>query len=85
MDYILFFCLLGIGLIIVGFLGYKYYTEAVIRQLESERDKLKVENRRLRAALRGSKYVKDLKLSSEPLDYPATAKIEIISPDERER
>jgi hypothetical protein len=77
--------LLGIGLIIVGFLGYKYYTEAVIRQLESERDKLKVENRRLRAALRGSKYVKDLKLSSEPLDYPATAKIEILKPDERER
>lgn len=85
MDYILFFCLLGIGLIIVGFLGYKYYTEAVIRQLESERDKLKVENRRLRAALRGSKYVKDLKLSSEPLDYPATAKIEILKPDERAR
>lgn len=85
MDYILFFCLLGIGLIIVGFLGYKYYTEAVIRQLESERDKLKVENRRLRAALRGSKYVKNLKLSSEPLDYPATAKIEILKPDERER
>lgn len=85
MDYILFFCLLGIGLIIVGFLGYKYYTEAVIRQLESERDKLKVENRRLRAALRGSKYVKNLKLSSEPLDYPATAKIEIIKPDERAR
>lgn len=85
MDYILFFCLLGIGLIIVGFLGYKYYTEAVIGQLESERDKLKVENRRLRAALRGSKYVKDLKLSSEPLDYPATAKIEIIKTDERER
>ena len=85
MDYILFFCLLGIGLIIVGFLGYKYYTEAIIRQLESERDKLKVENRRLRAALRGSKYVKNLKLSSEPLDYPATAKIEIIKPDERER
>lgn len=85
MDYILFFCLLGIGLIIVGFLGYKYYTEAVIRQLESERDKLKLENRRLRAALRGSKYVKDLKLSSEPLDYPATAKIEILKPDERER
>lgn len=85
MDYILFFCLLGIGLIIVGFLGYKYYTESVIRQLESERDKLKVENRRLRAALRGSKYVKNLKLSSEPLDYPATAKIEIIKPDERER
>ena len=85
MDYLLFFCLLGIGLIIVGFLGYKYYSEAVIRQLESERDKLKVENRRLRAALRGSKYVKNLKLSSEPLDYPATAKIEIIKPDERER
>lgn len=85
MDYILFFCLLGIGLIIVGFLGYKYYTEAIIRQLESERDKLKVENRRLRAALRGSKYVKNLKLSSEPLDYPATAKIEILKPDERER
>lgn len=85
MDYILFFCLLGIGLIIVGFLGYKYYTEAIIRQLESERDKLKVENRRLRAALRGSKYVKNLKLSSEPLDYPATAKIEILNPDERER
>lgn len=85
MDYILFFCLLGIGLIIVGFLGYKYYTEAVIGRLESERDKLKVENRRLRAAIRGSKYVKSLKLSSEPLDYPATAKIEIIKPDERER
>lgn len=85
MDYILFFCLLGIGLIIVGFLGYKYYTEAVITQLESERDKLKIENRRLRAALRGSKYVKDLKLSSEPLDYPATAKIEILKPDARER
>ena len=85
MDYILFFCLLGIGLIIVGFLGYKYYTEAIIRQLESERDKLKLENRRLRAALRGSKYVKNLKLSSEPLDYPATAKIEILKPDERER
>lgn len=85
MDYILFFCLLGLAFIIVGSLGYKYYTEAVIRQLESERDKLKTENRRLRAALRGSKYVKEIKLSSDPIDYPPTAKVEIVKVDERER
>jgi hypothetical protein len=77
--------LLGIALILGGFIGYKYYTEAVIKDLERERDKLLTENRRLLAAIRGSKYVKSIKLSSDPIDYPPTAKVEIYKSDERER
>ena len=73
------FLLLGMiffSLLILAFLGYKYYTESVIKGQEQEIRKLKADirrlegdNKRLRAAIRQRQ-------TNEPLDYPATTKIE---------
>ena len=66
-----------IGLLIICFLAYKYYTEAIIKDQERELARLKTENKRLYTALRGAKYVSKLVVSKNTIDYPATAKIEL--------
>ena len=66
MDYFLLFGLMGFGCLIIGFLGYKFYTEKIIKDQETEIAQLRTENRRLQAALRGKQYVKSMKMSSEP-------------------
>ena len=73
------FLLLGMiffSILILAFFGYKYYTEAIIKSQEQEIRKLKTDkrrlegdNKRLRAAIRQRQ-------TNEPLDYPATVKVE---------
>lgn len=73
------FLLLGMiffSLLILAFLGYKFYTESIIKSQEQEIRKLKTDlrrlegdNIRLRAAIRQ-------RTDKTPLDYPATTKIE---------
>ena len=69
------FLLLGMiffSILILAFLGYKFYTEAIIKSQEQEINKLKThirhlegDNKRLRAAI-------SQRQTNEPLDFPNT-------------
>ena len=75
MDYFLLFGIIAFAGLIISFLAYKFTTEKIIKEQEREIARLKTENKRLKSALRGAKYVNKIVLSDKPLDYPATAKI----------
>lgn len=60
MDTFLIVGLMGIGAIMVGFVGFKFYTDTIIDEQEKEIAALRNENRRLQAALRGKRYVQNL-------------------------
>ncbi len=79
------FLLLGIifiGALIVFFLLYKLETDRIIKEQDKEIATLTTENKRLKSALRGAKYVDKIVLSSKPLDYPPAAKIELRARDD---
>ena len=67
-------CLLAIFV-----LAYKSVTDKIIKDQEREISALKTENKRLRSALRGAKYVDNLKLSNEPVEPSVT--FHIINPE----
>lgn len=68
MDYFLLFGLIGFGGIILGFLGYKFTTERVIKDQEREISELTKEIERYKSALRGAKYVEKIVYHKEPLE-----------------
>ena len=80
MDYFLLFGLIGIGTIIVGFVGFKFYTETIIKEQEKEIAALRTENMRLQAALRGSRHVRNVVVSDRPANRPQA----IVRPDFKE-
>lgn len=69
-------CLLAIFV-----LAYKAVTDNIIKDQERDLAALKTENKRLRSALRGAKYVDNLKLSNEPVEPSVT--IHIINPESK--
>lgn len=75
MDYFLLFGILAFAGLIISFLAYKFTTDKIIKDQEREIAALHTENKRLKSALRGSRYVTKIVLSDKPIDYPATAKI----------
>lgn len=77
MDTFLIVGLMGIGAIMVGFVGFKFYTDTIIDEQEKEIAALRNENRRLQAALRGKRYVQNLVVS----DIPADRTQAIVKPD----
>ena len=77
MDYFLLVGLIGIGLIMVGFVGFKLYTETIIKEQEKEIAALRTENKRLQAALRGQRYVRNVVVSDRPAGCPQA----IVRPD----
>ena len=77
MDTFLIVGLMGIGAIMVDFVGFKFYTDSIIDEQEKEIAALRNENRRLQAALRGSKYVTIISTSKDPVKNPKA----IIKPD----
>ena len=81
MDYFLLFGIIGFSCLILGFIGYKLTTDKIIKDKDKEIAKLTTENKRLKSALRGAKYVNKIVLSDKPLDYPPTAKIELRTRD----
>lgn len=81
MDTFLLFGLVGFACCILGVLGLTATTNKIIKEQEREIARLKTENKRLKSALRGSKYVNKIVLSDKPLDYPPTAKIKLSARD----
>ena len=62
MDYFLLFGLIGFGGMIIGFVGYKFTTERVIKDQEKEISKLTKEIERYKAAVKTlNPYVLTLK------------------------
>lgn len=73
------FLLLGMiffSILILSFLAYKFYTESVIKGQEQEIRKLKAVIRRLEGDNKRLRAVIRQRTDKEPLDYPATTKIE---------
>ena len=73
------FLLLGMiffSLLILAFLGYKFYTESIIKSQEQEIRKLKTELRCLKGDNIRLRAVIGQRTDKTPLDYPATTKIE---------
>ena len=73
------FLLLGMiffSLLILAFLGYKFYTESIIKSQEQEIRKLKTDLRRLEGDNIRLRAVIGQRTDKTPLDYPATTKIE---------
>lgn len=73
------FLLLGMiffSILILSFLAYKFYTESVIKGQEQEIRKLKADVRRLEGDNKRLRAVIRQRTDKEPLDYPATTKIE---------
>jgi hypothetical protein len=81
MDTFLLFGLIGFGCLILGILGYTTMTNKIIKEQERKIAALTTENKRLKSALRGAKYVNKIVLSDKPLDYPPTAKIKLSARD----
>lgn len=81
MDTFLLFGLVGFACCILGVLGLTATTNKIIKEQEREIARLKTENKRLKSALRGAKYVNKIVLSDKPLDYPPTAKIKLSAQD----
>lgn len=81
MDTFLLFGLVGFACCILGVLGLTATTNKIIKEQEREIARLKTENKRLKSALRGAKYVNKIVLSDKPLDYPPTAKIKLGARD----
>lgn len=73
------FLLLGMiffSILILAFLGYKFYTEAIIKSQEQEINKLKTHIRRLEGDNKRLRAATMQRTDTKPLDYPATTKIE---------
>ena len=77
MNTFLIIGLMGIGAIMVGFVGFKFYTDTIIDEQEKEIAALRKENRRLQAALRGKRCVSKLVVSDMPAENPQA----IVKPD----
>lgn len=75
MDYFLLFGIIGFSCLIISFIAYSTTTNKIIKEQEREIAALHTENKRLKSALRGSRYVTKIVFSDKPIDYPATAKI----------
>ena len=67
MDIIGFGILICLAVVIVAFIAYSVLTKKIIEDQEQELELLRTDNERLSRALAGAKYVKHIKVSSEPL------------------
>ena len=66
-------------LLAVFVLAHTVVTDKIIKDQERELAKLRTENKRLRSALRGAKYVDNLKLSNEPVEPSMT--FTVVNPE----
>lgn len=79
MDYFLLFGLVGFGCLILGILGYTATTNKIIKDQEREIEILKTDNERLRSALRGARYVKDIVFRDYKTSNPEPAKVKVTN------
>lgn len=66
-------------LLAVFVLAHTVVTDKIIKDQEREIAKLRTENKRLRSALRGAKYVDNIKLSNEPVEPSMT--FTVVNPE----
>lgn len=70
MDYFLLFGLIGFSCLILSFIAYSTTTNKIIKDQERDIEKLTAENKRLKSALRGKRYVKDIVYHDYPITNP---------------
>ena len=78
MEKLLTFALIVILILAAAVIAYTAITNKIIKDQDEEIEILKTDNERLRSALRGAKYVNNLKLSNEPVEPSVT--FHIINP-----
>ena len=79
MENLLTFALIVVLFLVAAVIAYTFITNKIIKDQDREIEILKKDNERLRSALRGAKYVKNLKLSNEPIESPSVT-FHIINP-----
>ena len=78
---VLMICVFGtLACLIFCFVCYSVTTKQLIRDQEKEIAKLSTENRRLKSALAGARYVEHLVISKEPASNPKAT----VRPDFKE-
>lgn len=78
MENLLTFALIVVLFLVAAVIAYTVVTNKIIKDQEREIEILKTDNERLRSAIRGAKYVHNLKLSNEPVEPSVT--FHIINP-----
>lgn len=66
MDWLLILGILAFGGLIIGWMGYTTITDSLIKDQKREIRKLENENRKLKAAIRGSRVIKSIEIYTEP-------------------
>lgn len=72
MENLLTFALIVVLFLVAAVIAYTFITNKIIKDQEREIEILKTDNERLRSAIRGARYVKNLRLSKEPVDPSMT-------------
>lgn len=79
MENLVIFAAVIVCLLAIFVLAYKIVTDKIIKDQDREIAALKTENKRLRSALRGAKYVDNIKLSKDPVEPSVT--FHIVNPE----
>lgn len=66
MDWLLILGILAFGGLIIGWMGYTTITDSLIKDQKREIRKLENENRKLKAAIRGSRMIKSIEVYTDP-------------------
>lgn len=78
MENLLTFALIVVLFLVAAVIAYTVVTNKIIKDQEREIEILKTDNERLRSAIRGARYVENLRLSKEPVEPSVT--FHIINP-----
>lgn len=72
MERLLTFALIVVLFLVAAVIAYTVVTNKIIKDQEREIEILKTDNERLRSAIRGARYVENLRLSKEPVEPSIT-------------
>lgn len=72
MERLLIFALIVVLFLAAAVIAYTVVTNKIIKDQEREIEILKTDNERLRSAIRGARYVENLRLSKEPVEPSVT-------------
>ena len=72
MENLLTFALIVVLFLVAAVIAYTVVTNKIIKDQEREIEILKTDNERLRSAIRGARYVENLRLSKEPVEPSVT-------------
>ena len=72
MENLLTFALIVVLFLVAAVIAYTFVTNKIIKDQDREIEILKTDNERLRSAIRGARYVDNLKLSKDPVEPSVT-------------